>query len=392
MDNNTTHTPDKAESEIRALREELETQKALWRELVESVPAGVMVLDSKGVILQLNRNATGMFDIEARNCVGRHYSEVVPRDVGEAFDKALAGISRNGYVINMPLRHWVDKAIEINLGLNATLFDADGKPKVVIVCHDRTAVTELERLRTLDIQKTESVSRAAHELKNPLSAIKAYCEVLAEMYDPDDTETGFVKGVNEETDHTLRLLAELLNVSTIESGQLKPSLDEIDLADVVRNTLYSIDMTNTKHRLVLRSEQDMQPIVGDALMLREVITNLVSNAIRYSPDGGDIIVQIRREGRGVRFDVIDHGLGISKEHLANIFEKFYRVYNPEHNDIPGSGLGLAIVKGMVEAHRGSITAESAPGEGSKFSVLLPVSRAFDEFAREQSAMEHQPFA
>jgi len=390
MNGGSAHNPN-AKSKTRALRGELEVQKALWRELVECVPSGVMVLDKEGRIVQLNRNATSMFDIEALDCVGRHYSRVVPEDIAQSFEKALAEVAENGYLINMPLRHRMDKAIEINLGLNATLFDADGEPLVIFVCHDRTAVNELDRLRLLDTQKTESVSRVAHELKNPLSAIKAYCEVLAEMYDEDDTESGFVKGIDEEADRLLTLLAELLNVSTIESGQLKLDLDEIDLVDVARNILHSMNMTNKGHRLILRSEKEMPLIAADPLMMKEVITNLVSNAIRYSPDGGDVIVEIRREGKNVRLDVVDHGLGIPAEHLANIFEKFYRVYIPGHGDIPGSGLGLPIVKGIVEAHRGSITVNSVPGKGSRFSVLLPVARPFD-IMRERSARERQPFA
>lgn len=383
------HTPEKDNG--GALKGELEAHKALWRELVESVPAGVMVLSLEGALLQLNRNATAMFDIKSTSCIGRHYSEIVPRDIAEALREALAEAAKNGCVVNMPMHHRVDKAIEINLGLNATLFDAGGEQRVILVCHDRTAVIELERLRTVDAQKTESICRAAHELKNPLSAVKAYCDVLKEMYEPHDPASGFVEGIAREADHMLRLLAELLNVSSIESGQLKLDLDEIDLVDVVRNTLYSIDMTNKKHRLIMRAQENMPPVVADPMMLREVATNLVLNAIQYSPDGGDVVVEIHTEGRNVRMDVIDQGIGIPKEHLANIFEKFYRVYTPGRGDIPGSGLGLAIVKGIVEAHRGSVNVESAPGKGSRFSVLLPVARAFD-LVREQAARTQQPFA
>jgi PAS domain S-box-containing protein len=380
-----------AHDSVASLRQELEARKALWRELVECVPAGVMVLDKAGNIRHLNRNMTAMFDIKSRNAAGRHYADILPDDIAEEVRLIRAEAMEKGCVINRTLRHSLDKAITIDLGINATLFKASGEPLTIVVCHDRTAVNELERLRALDAKKTESISRAAHELKNPLSAIKAYCEVLAEMYSADGTASGFLKGIDDETERLLRLVSELLNVSSIESGRLQLTLDEVNLADVVRETLYNIDMTNRNHRLVLRTEEGVPPIVADQVMMKEVITNLVSNAINYSPAGGDIIIEIHKEGRNVRMDVIDQGLGIPREHLANVFEKFYRVYRPDQPDVPGCGLGLAIVKGIVEAHKGTITAESNVGEGSRFSVLLPVSRAFD-LNREEAALQGQPFA
>jgi len=383
--------PDSLASELAALHEELETQRALWRELIECAPAGVMVLDKAGGIRHYNRNIAAMFDIREQNIAGRHYADVLPEGIAEEIRRTRADVMEGGHVINRPFRHSIDKAIEIDLGINATLFNVKQEPFIIIVCHDRTAEKELERLRTLDAKKTESLSRTAHELKNPLSAIKAYCEVLVEMLHGQGTAAGFLKGIDQEAGLLLRLVGELLNVSGIESGRLKLALEEVDLVNLVRDSLYDIDITNKNHRLVLRSEQGLPPIIADQFMLKEVITNLVSNAINYSPGGGDIIIEVRRQGKSVRMDVLDHGLGIPQEHLANIFEKFYRVYRPECPDIPGCGLGLAIVKGIVEAHRGTISVESVPGEGSKFSVVLPISRAFD-VVRERAALEKQPFA
>ena len=383
--------PQPLANEVAAMREELETQRALWRELIECVPAGVIVLDKAGGIRYYNRNIAAMFDIRERNLTGRHYADVMPDTIAEEIRQTRAEVMESGHVINRPFQYWIDKTIEIDLGINATLFNTKHEPLVIIVCHDRTAVKELERLRTLDAKKTESISRAAHELKNPLSAIKAYCEVLVEMFSGQDTAAGFLKGVEQETDLLLWLVGDLLNVSSIESGHLKLTLDEVDLVSLVRDSLYEIDMTNKTHRLVLRSEPGLPAIVADQLMLKEVVMNLVSNAINYSPNGGDVIIEIRERGRSVRMDVIDHGLGIPREHLANIFEKFYRVYRPEHPEIQGSGLGLAIVKGIIEAHRGTITVESVPGEGSRFSVLLPLSRAFDS-VRKPATAEKQSFA
>jgi signal transduction histidine kinase len=379
------------ENEIAALRKQVEDYKALSVELTERVPAGVMVLDRTGIVLTLNRNMTAMFDIKSCNPSGRHYADSVPEDIAEQIRQVRSEVMEKGFVINRPLHHSIDKAIEIDIGLNATLFEMNGQPLIIIVCHDRTAVNELERLRTLDAKKTESISRVAHELKSPLTAIKAYCDVLIETYRSDSTAAGFIQGIDSETERLLRLVGELMNVTSIELGQVRPVLHQVDMAHLARETLQEMNMTNKKHRLVLRSEQGLPSVMADGAMLKEVITNLVSNAINHSPTGGDVVVELRKQGKNVKMDVIDQGLGIPREHLANIFQKFYRVYRPDYPDIPGSGLGLAIVKGIVEAHKGTITVKSAPSEGSKFSVLLPVSRAFDA-AREEAALGRQPFA
>lgn len=272
------------EKEIASLREELATQKALWRELVDCVPAGVMVLDKTGKIQHVNRNATAMFDIKSPNAAGRHYADVMPQNIAEEIRHVRTEVTEHGFVINRILNRSIEKGIDLSLGVNASVFSAGHEPLTVIVCHDRTAVSELERLRALDAKKTESISRAAHELKNPLSAVKAYCEVLTEMYAADETAVGFIKGIDNEADLLLRLVAELLNVSSIESGRMNLTLDELDIVELVRQTLHAMTVTSKKHCLVLRAEKDMPSVIADQLMMKEVVTNLVSNAINFSPE------------------------------------------------------------------------------------------------------------
>ncbi|MDQ7779471.1 MAG: HAMP domain-containing sensor histidine kinase, partial [Planctomycetota bacterium] len=207
----------------------------------------------------------------------------------------------------------------------------------------------------------------------PLTSIKAYTEALMDMAQ-DDTQKEFLGVVDSESDRLLSLIEDLLNVARIESGRivLKPTTFHPKL--LVDEILSISKVQSKKHTIEKDVPEGLQQIYADKDKLKEVMINLVSNAIKYSPDGGLVKMTLSEEEGNLRIDVSDQGMGIAAEHLTHIFEQFYRVDSSLTYKVSGTGLGLAIVKSIVETHGGVIRVVSEVGKGSTFTVLLPIRK------------------
>jgi len=242
---------------------------------------------------------------------------------------------------------------------------------VVAVLHDITREKEIARM------KTDFVSNVSHELKTPLASIKAYIEMLIDGEAEDEqTKRDFYEIISGETDRLHRLIENILNISRIESGVVKVVREPISLTGVVKRVL---DVAVPQARLKdIELEERLAPVFyqveADEDMIYQAAMNLVSNAIKYTPNGGKIVVEVSiDEKRGVAVcSVADSGAGIPEADLPHIFEKFYRV-NANKKLAKGTGLGLTLVKHIVESvHNGELSVTSEEGQGSTFSFELPV--------------------
>ncbi|HEX5871292.1 MAG TPA: HAMP domain-containing sensor histidine kinase, partial [Longimicrobium sp.] len=240
----------------------------------------------------------------------------------------------------------------------------------------RSFDTMTEQLRELDRLKAEFVSVASHEIKTPLSVIRGYVTLLADgIYgEVNEQQQKTLEAVNAQTDRLARLVHRLLDVSRFEAGGARLELREIDLH------AFFDDLTSDFRVLALqngidfpvRLSDDLPPrILGDEDRLSEVLGNLLSNAFKFTSSGGTIRVEAARHDGGIQVEVEDTGVGIAQEKLPRIFEKFYQVENDAQPRSVGSGLGLAIAREIVEAHGGTIGAESEEGKGTRFRVFLP---------------------
>jgi len=239
------------------------------------------------------------------------------------------------------------------------------------------AVSLLENIteyKKLDQMKSDFVNMVAHELRSPLVSIRQINHVLLEgMAGPlEEKQRDFVARGTRKIDTLLELINDLLDVSKLEAGKYVQHHVPIDLRKIIEDSVSLVKQHALEQGISLEfSFDDLPMIKADPKSIEEVLNNLISNAINYSPEGGKVSITARGLGEYVELKVQDTGVGIPPEELPRIFDKFYRIKHPKTRKVIGTGLGLSIVKGAVEAHRGTIEVESTVDKGTTFRVLLP---------------------
>lgn len=235
----------------------------------------------------------------------------------------------------------------------------------------------VERLRELDRLKVDFMAMITHELRSPIAAIEGYATLLLQ-HGPRIAAAQrelMVATIQREASHLARLVADALDVARMDADRFSYDFRPFDLLTLVREAVTQAQGKSARHTITLCGPEAVVVVWGDALRLRQVLDNLLENAIKYSPDGGPVEVAVREDpARGVaEVSVRDHGIGIPPEHQAQVFERFSRVRTPASARIPGSGLGLYIAARIVAAHAGRIWVESGAGRGSGFQVTIPLA-------------------
>jgi two-component system phosphate regulon sensor histidine kinase PhoR len=233
---------------------------------------------------------------------------------------------------------------------------------------------DIAQLRRSDQVRKDFTANVSHELRTPLAAIKAFAETLTggAAEDPEH-RMEFILEIERNADRMTRLVDDLLTLSALDSGTRPPATESVDLMRLAGEVTATLKPLAGRKELGLRVEpfRDIPPVRGDRGQLKQVLTNLLDNAIKFTPEKGVIRVSASRAEGWVTVAVQDTGPGIPAEDLPRIFERFYRVDKARSRELGGTGLGLAIVKHIMEAHGGSVAVESRPGEGSTFRFTLP---------------------
>jgi signal transduction histidine kinase len=226
------------------------------------------------------------------------------------------------------------------------------------------------QLQEFDRLRSEFVAMVAHDFRRPLMAIRGFAElVMEEPCIPVEMRSEYMRTIMRETDSLAELANDTLLITRFEAGQIGFEWREIDLGPLILET---IPLGLAEHSVLMDVPAGFSRITADPDRLRQVFSNLISNALKYSPDGGTILVRCReRAGDNVAVEVVDHGLGIPAEQVGALFQKFRRVRTPEHLRIAGTGLGLYICRLIIEGHGGRIWVESEPGVGSTFGFVIP---------------------
>jgi len=237
--------------------------------------------------------------------------------------------------------------------------------------------------------KNEFVSMVSHELRTPLTSIQGYVALMLEGEggEPTAEQREFLTIVQNNSERLLALIADLLDLARIEAGRIELRRATVDLARLIRGVADTLRplVEAKQQRLTLDMAEPLPPVWADADRLAQVLTNLLSNAHKYTPAGGAIGVGARAENGAVRVEVRDTGIGLSREDQAQLFSRFFRAKNRAVQEVGGTGLGLVITRSLVEMHGGTIAVSSAPGQGSTFSITLPASEAPPAAAAEEPA-------
>lgn len=365
---------------LQLYREVVEEREELLQTF-ESLAAGLLLVSPEGRISQMNSSARAMFNL-TNEVIGKNYEEVIHNQpkFQALYEKVRGGQDCPAIELEVTI-HNSDRIYQAQ---GAQVRGEDGKDLgVVAILTDITEIKNIERM------KSSFVAMASHELRTPLTAIKGFSSTLlegldAELYTKED-QREFLGIVTSECDRLRRLIDDLLNTSRIEAGEsLKPNYTDVQITELLEKVMKVQQQSTQKHTIKLAIENRLpEHMVGDQDKLDQALTNLLNNAIKYAPDGGDVTIHARFEdGNTLLVGVEDQGLGIPKDHLTKVFERFHRVNNEDNRKIYGTGLGLFLVKHLIEeVHFGKIWVESEVGKGSTFWFRIPTNIDIEEAKR-----------
>ena len=247
--------------------------------------------------------------------------------------------------------------------------DADNKQIGILV-----VLNDVTQLRRLENMRRDFAANVSHEIKTPLTAIKGFVETLQHNAIDDHEEIQrFLAIIEKHVNRLTAIIEDLMQLSRIEQQQESDLvLAKRDIKEVIQSAIaHCSDVARKQNVDIIFSGDQVVTALIDTTLLEQAFINLIDNAIKYSDAGSVVEISTSIEEDGVKIDIQDHGIGIPQEHLARLFERFYRVDEARSRKLGGTGLGLAIVKHIVQSHKGHVTVESQPGEGSTFSIILP---------------------
>ncbi len=356
----------------------LKKEKREMEILLQSLTDGVIALDQNFTILLFNNAAEKITGLAAKAVISRKIDEVLylymndkriqlsTSDItSQEFEKKLLEKGLNFMNLN-------GKKISISVTISPLLFDDKTHSGWIMTFRDTTKDAELEEM------KIDFVSMAAHELRTPLTAIRGYASLLLEVSTKlTDEERDYVKRLIINSENLASLIDNLLNVSKIERNQFNIVKAPLDLAEIIKSIVEGLkELAKTKSQtLELNIPNDKLPIVmADKFRISQVIANLVSNALNYTPEKGKIIVTVDIRGDYLQVAVADNGRGIPKDAIPKLFTKFFRVAGKLEQGSKGTGLGLFISRSIIDMHRGKIWVESEEGKGTTFTFVLPLAK------------------
>ena len=342
--------------------------------VIHAISDGVLVMDAFGDLVLTNAAAESIFGFTFDSTARKPIEEAI---TDKRFLELLHEMRETGVFVPHRTVEWIQGAGEqartwrVILNTVVESRKRDRISGVVAVLHDVTKEKEIARM------KSDFVSNVSHELKAPLASIKAYAEMLADGEAADDAEAGeFLQVITNEADRLGRLIENILNLSRLESGLVPVNKTDLAVTEILRDV--GEVMTPQALKRSIRLEADLAPVFfrvhGDRDMLYQAVLNVVSNAVKYTPDGGQVRVSTYLEDGSVVVDVADTGYGIPPEDIEKVFEKFFRS-RQSAKAAAGTGLGLPLVRHIVETvHGGRVAVESEVGKGSIFRLYLPAVR------------------
>lgn len=339
--------------------------------ILRAIGDAVIVADAQQNLLLMNPVATRIFGVKPDVTSSIPLSQVIQhKEMNELLASALSNQHGAALVKEILLPSTDGTSPSIHQALASPIQAVNGLPRgVVVVLRDVTSQRELERM------KSNFLSVVSHELRTPLHSIKGFVDIIlmGKTGDINETQTDFLRTVRQQTTLLQNLIDDLLEYSRLESGQVKLRLTVVSMQEVANAVIDKLKplADQGQIRLLSKLPARLPPVEADRMRMEQVLTNLIDNAIKFTPSGGSITVLGKDLGKELQISVVDTGIGIPASELERIFDRFYQVDSGASRSYRGTGLGLTICKHIVEHHRGKIWAESEPNKGSTFHFVLP---------------------
>jgi PAS domain S-box-containing protein len=359
-------------------------EAAKLQAIVEGIADGVLVLDSSRDVLLVNPAAARILGLDSGSLEGQHLREILGRAKATAdqtlakqlYDKLMTGMEhfrssswREDETSRLDFRLEAEGKVLI-VNLSPASLGTGELPSLVAVLRDISREAEVERL------KNEFISTVSHELRTPMTSIKGYTDLLAgeRVGTLNEQQRRFLQVIKNNADRLSALVNDILDISRIETGRIKFQIESLELDNLIRSVVDSFrgQMGEKQLQLTLDLSPVLPPVRGDRDRVTQILENLISNAWKYTPQGGQVTVRARVTDGFVQVDITDTGIGIEAKDLPHIFDRFYRTEQAEVQAVDGSGLGLAIVRMFLELLGGKIWVESEINQGSTFSFVLPI--------------------
>lgn len=360
---------DKMARNLSGLFKEVSREKNQLEAVLGAMSEGVMVISSDGKVLIINKALRNMFNLKEEPGRKPFWEIIRNRELTRLVEGVLerrTPDSKEIFYLYPDEKHYF---------VNVIPLDSPDR-EIIVVMFDITDFKRLEKI------KADFIANVSHELRTPLTAIKGYTETLEEeAYESPEDREHFLGIIKRHTDRLINIVSDLLVLSEVESRDTAfgdaadADVEEINVNEVIKSSLEALRSAAAEKGLEvsLCTGKDANRIKANRFLLEQMFINLIDNAVKYTPDKGNIAIRISSSGGTVLTEIEDTGIGIPKEHLPRIFERFYRVDKTRSRNLGGTGLGLSIVKHIVLMHGGKIDVQSEEGSGSKFSISLPYS-------------------
>lgn len=345
-------------AELNSTMSAITSEKNKLETLLHNMTDGVLAFDARGNVIHANAASKEMLGLAA--------GELTLAEIERLFDVRVD--TESMLESGEPLSASTAVAKKYIAASFAPYTDVSGRAEgIVAVLQDLTAQ------KALDDMRKEFVANVSHEIRTPLTTIKSYAEtLLGGALDDKHAAGGFLQTIDREADRMALLVTDLLQLSSLDNKKLVMKLEDVDIVALAEVNVEHVKVLadNKKQRIVYRKPADSLTVTADKDRATQVITNILSNAVKYSPENTEIRVEIQETKGFAAVSIEDDGIGIPPEDLRRIFERFYRVDKARSRSMGGTGLGLAIAKELIEAMHGYILAESAPGEGTRMTVYF----------------------
>ncbi len=357
----------RAEQERRLL--EITQEKSRIRTIINSIADGIVVLNQDEEVVLFNPQFPRLLELDKELVIGRSIREVLP----EPYQELIADIFRQKDSLQALQQEFIiHPPAKLVVMANTTTIRDDQNRLIGYV----SVLRDISELKQLELLKSQFVNMAAHELKAPLTAIQGFLEMVVDKTLGDEPETydNYLRRSLERSKTLITLINDLLNISRIQAGKIRREIERLDLSQQAQSAADFFANEIEKHGLTLETEfADGLVIDADREEIQRLLTNLISNAIKYNRPQGSVTLRTSREKGYARLDVSDTGIGMKPEEKERLFEEFFRAKNPHTRSITGTGLGLTLVKKIVDSYAGRIEAESEYEKGTTFTLYLPLA-------------------